>query len=160
MLGNVFRDKVLTVKETKKEDTLRCSTNRKGVNSDMIISSCGKDYVIIAGPQRQVFRKIYLLDDWININVRTIFMRRLKMSVSVNETLATRKLQLALTVAGVGGSAGTTTTKSFSNINKNATAAQMYAAADALGSLMDNTVASIYYVDKALLQAESTEVQS
>ena len=73
--------------------------------------------------------------------------------MSVTETLVSRKVQLKVTTGtDVNGNA-TVATRTYSNVNPEATAEQMHATAVAFGSLMDDTVASIYYDDKSLLSA-------
>ena len=73
-------------------------------------------------------------------------------ATEVTEELVSRKLLLAVH-DGVNAS-GTAKIKnrSFSNLNADASAEAMYVTAKALGSLMDNELANVFYDDKSLLQ--------
>ena len=68
--------------------------------------------------------------------------------MSISNTLASRKLLLVLNKAADADGSATTSTKYFNYVNQNATAAQMYAAADALAALMSDSLDGIYYTDK------------
>ena len=70
----------------------------------------------------------------------------------VNEVLTSRKVQISVENGTNASGTVKAASRTFSNINPNATAAQMHATAQALGTLMDNTVMGIYYDDKKRLQ--------
>jgi len=147
----MYRNKVPKVKETKK-DILRCSTNRKDVSSDMIISSYGEEYIIIAGPHGQVFRKIYLLVAWTNTNVQIIAMEVTIMANVITDTLVSKKLQLSVAESG-----DSTITRTFTRINADATKEDLYKAAKAIAGLMSNTVAGYYHSERSLLSEVASE---
>lgn len=147
----MYRNKVPKVKETKK-DILRCSTNRKDVSSDMIISSYGEEYIIIAGSHGQVFRKIYLLVAWTNTNVQIIAMEVTIMANVITDTLVSKKLQLSVAESG-----DSTITRTFTRINADATKEDLYKAAKAIAGLMSNTVAGYYHSERSLLAEVASE---
>lgn len=62
---------------------------------------------------------------------------------------------------GVNANGSThTTTRTFSNINKEATAEAMYNTATLIASLLDDTTLGVYYTDKHLLiEAEDSETE-
>jgi len=66
----------------------------------------------------------------------------------VTETHVKRTVQLALNNSGISDG---TTTRSFTNISKTATAAKIHSTAKTLSSLLDNSLANIYYSDRKLL---------
>ena len=70
----------------------------------------------------------------------------------VTEVLTSRKVQISVENGTNTSGSVKTTSRTFSNINPSATAAQMHDTAQALGTLMDNTVMGIYYDDKKRLQ--------
>lgn len=74
---------------------------------------------------------------------------------TVNETLVSRKMQLSVNAGtDVNGNA-VVRNRSYNNINPDATPANIHATAVAIASLMDNTVTSIYYDEKMLLEEVS-----
>lgn len=79
------------------------------------------------------------------------------MSTTVTKNLTKNSLQLVVN-DGVNASGNTKTlTKSYNNINADATAEEMYNAAVALGSLYANELANVYNTEKFLLQSVETE---
>lgn len=77
--------------------------------------------------------------------------------MSVTESLVSRKVQIKLsTGTDVNGNA-TVATRTYSNVSPTATAEEMHATAQALGTLMDDSVIGVYYDDKKILQQVSAE---
>ena len=73
-------------------------------------------------------------------------------ATEVKESLISRKLQLAVHDGMTVSGAARIKTRSFNNINADATVDDMHSTAVALASLMDNELANVYYDDKKLLQ--------
>lgn len=71
--------------------------------------------------------------------------------MAIESTLINRKLLLS-----INNGDSSKTSRSYNNLNPAATAEDIHATAMALASLMDKTVASVYYDDKTLL----TEVEA
>lgn len=79
------------------------------------------------------------------------------MANNISLVLVSRALKLILNNGtDVNGNARTVS-RNFTNINPSATAEQLKTAADALVGLMDNTVASVYDVQRSLLQETEAE---
>lgn len=77
--------------------------------------------------------------------------------LNVNKSLVSNRLQLVLnTGTDVNGNA-VTVSRSISYVNPDATAENLMACAEALDALCDNTVTSVYNVQKNLLQKVESE---
>lgn len=74
------------------------------------------------------------------------------MSYTVSKSLLKKNLQLL-----VNQGDDSQTTKTYTNVNPEATKDQIMAAADALSALMVNTVVSVYDVEKNLLSKVETQ---
>ncbi|MCQ2381344.1 MAG: DUF1659 domain-containing protein [Acidaminococcaceae bacterium] len=74
------------------------------------------------------------------------------MASSVTDTLVSKKLQIMLNNGVTDSGAAKSKTKTFTNVNPEATDANLKKAADALATLFDNTVMGIYHVDKSILE--------
>lgn len=74
------------------------------------------------------------------------------MATTVKETLVNRKVQLAVNNGVSDSGNAVIVSRTYNRINPTATKEQMHATATAIGSLMENTIASIYYDDKKLLE--------
>jgi len=77
--------------------------------------------------------------------------------MAVTETLIKRTVQINIEDGTTAGGTAKATKRTISNIYTSATAAQMHAIAADLASLMDNTIVSIYYDDKKLLEDLSAD---
>ena len=78
-------------------------------------------------------------------------------ATEVTESLVSRKVQLAVHDGVNASGTARIKTRSFSNINADASAEAMHSTAKALASLINNDLANIYYDDKKLLQEVVTE---
>jgi len=74
------------------------------------------------------------------------------MAFTVSKSLLKKNLQLL-----VNQGDDSQTTKTYTNVNPEATKDQIMAAADALSALMVNTVVSVYDVEKNLLSKVETQ---
>ena len=78
------------------------------------------------------------------------------MSNNVSESLVSKKLQLSVISGVTASGAAKLATKSFANLNADASVENMHSAAKALGSLYAYDLAKIFHSEKYLL--ESVEV--
>jgi len=79
------------------------------------------------------------------------------MSTKVTETMVNRKMTIAMENGTNASGTTKSVSRSYSNLNSSATAAQIHATAKALSGLMDESVLGIYYDDKKLLQEVADE---
>lgn len=79
------------------------------------------------------------------------------MANSTIETLVSKSLQLVLNNGASDSGSVKTKTKSFVNINPDATAEQLKATADALATLLNKSTMKIYNIEKNILQTETAE---
>jgi len=77
--------------------------------------------------------------------------RRIEI-MAVTETLVKRTVQINVQDGTTAGGTTKAVKRTISNVNPEATAAQLHATASAISTLMDNTVMGIYYDDKKLLE--------
>lgn len=74
------------------------------------------------------------------------------MSKSITETLVQRKVQMSV-ISGTNDSGNAiVVSRTYNRINPTATKEQMHATATAIGSLMEHSIANIYYDDKKMLE--------
>lgn len=73
------------------------------------------------------------------------------MSKQTTASLQKRNLQVTLTTGSSANGTAKTTTRTFSNINNEATAQAMNHTATQIASLLDETSTGVYYTDKYLL---------
>ena len=73
-------------------------------------------------------------------------------ATEVTESLVSRKLLLAVHDGVNASGTAKIKTRSYSNLNADASTEAMFVTAKALGSLMDNELANVFYDDKSLLQ--------
>ena len=78
-------------------------------------------------------------------------------TTEVTEALVSRKLQLSVHDGVNASGTARIRTRSFNNINADASAEAMHSTAVALASLMSNELANVYYDDKSILQEVVTQ---
>ncbi len=79
------------------------------------------------------------------------------MANSVSESLVSKRLQIVIHDGVNASGTAKLITKSFANLNAEATKEQLAAAADALIPLYKNEVANVYHSEKFLLQNVEVE---
>ena len=74
--------------------------------------------------------------------------------MAVSKELVSRKLIVATKVGETSTGAAKLGNRTFNNVNPDATDADMYAVAEALGSMMENGASAIYFDDKNMLESQ------
>ena len=77
--------------------------------------------------------------------------------MAVTKELVSRKIIIATQVGETASGGAKLGNRTFNNINPDATDAQMHAVAAAIGGLMENGAAAIYFDDKSLLESTTQE---